>query len=205
MAGQLLTSGNPQNYSAIGEAGQPIYSVAFQLREAIRLKAGAEVANCLAIPQRNEQGSVIDWYAPERGDVVPWSAATPEEREHALIMLDAAQRKLDEAVHQMEDTDARSEQAQREKKTVLPLLGKVFFFPDSNFIFLVNGKPVVTFWGFNAQGATLPTDAFVSLRPVMAAPAVLPAASQIKRRAWWWWLLLLLLILDTHYTLLNHL
>ena len=71
MAGQLLVSGNPQNYSAIGEAGQPIYSVAFQLREAVRLKAGADVANCLAIPQRNEQGSVIDWYAPERGDVVP--------------------------------------------------------------------------------------------------------------------------------------
>ncbi len=195
MAGQLLTSGNPQNYSAIGEAGQPIYSVAFQLREAVRLKAGADVANCLAIPQRNEQGSVIDWYAPERGDVVPWSAATPEEREHALIMLDAAQRKLDDAVRQMEGTEAHSDQAIREKKTVLPLLGKVFFFPDSNFIFLVNGKPVLTFWGFNAQGATLPTDPFVSLRPVMAAPAVAQAAAPTKRRAWWWWLLLLLLIL----------
>jgi hypothetical protein len=195
MAGQLLISGNPQNYSAIGEAGQPIYSVAFQLREAVRLKAGADVANCLAIPQRNEQSSVIDWYAPERGDVVPWSAATPEERKHALVMLDAAQRTLGEAVRQMESTEARSEQAIREKKTVLPLLGKVFFFPDSNFIFLVNGKPVVAFWGFNAQGATLPTDAFVSLRPVMAAPAVLPAVAPIKRRAWWWWLLLLLLIL----------
>jgi hypothetical protein len=192
MAGQLLTSGNPQNYSAIGEAGQPIYSVAFQLREAVRLKAGADVANRLAIPQRNEQGSVVDWYAPERGDVVPWSAATPEEREHALIMLDAAQRKLDDAVRQMEGTEAGSEQAIREKKTVLPLLGKVFIFPDSNFIFLVNGKPVVTFWGFNAQGATLPTDPFVSLRPVMATPAVVQAATPTKRRAWWWWLLLLL-------------
>ena len=195
MAGQLLVSGNPQNYSAIGEAGQPIYSVAFQLREAVRLKAGADVANCLAIPQRNEQGSAIDWYAPERGDVVPWSAATPEEREHALVMLDAAQRTLGEAVRQMESTEARSEQVIREKKTVLPLLGKVFFFPDSNFIFLVNGKPVVAFWGFNAQGATLPTDAFVSLRPVMAAPAVLQAAAPTKRRAWWWWLLALVLIL----------
>lgn len=195
MAGQLLTSGNPQNYSAIGEAGQPIYSVAFQLREAVRLKAGADVANCLAIPQRNDQGSVIDWYAPERGDIVPWSAATPEEREHALVMLDAAQRKLDEAVRQIEGTEARSEQAIREKNTVLPLLGKVFFFPDSNFIFLVNGKPVVTFWGFNAQGATLPTDPFVSLRPVMAAPAVMQAAAPTKRRAWWWWLLLLSLFL----------
>ena len=51
MAGSLLVSGNPQHYKAIGEGGQPVYSVAFQLREAIRLKAGAEVADCLAIPQ----------------------------------------------------------------------------------------------------------------------------------------------------------
>ena len=135
MAGQLLVSGNPQNYSAIGEAGQPIYSVAFQLKEAVRLKAGAEVANCLATPQRNDQGNVIDWYAPEHGDVVPWSAATPDEREHALIMLDAAQRKLDGAVRALESTEPRTEQAIREKKTVLPLLKKIFFFPDSNHIF----------------------------------------------------------------------
>ena len=135
MAGQLLVSGNPQNYNAIGEAGQPIYSVAFQLREAVRLKAGADVADCLAVPQRNEQGSVIDWYAPERGDVVPWSAATSEEREHALIMLNAAQRKLDEAIRQMASAETRTEQAIREKNTVLPLLGQVFVFPDSDFIF----------------------------------------------------------------------
>ena len=135
MAGPMLVSGNPQNYSAIGEAGQPIYSVAFQLREAVRLKAGADVANCLASPQRNEQGNVIDWYAPEHGDVIPWSAATPEEREHALIMLDAAQRKIDEAVRLLKSTEPRTEQALREKKTVLPLLDKVFIFPDPNFIF----------------------------------------------------------------------
>lgn len=195
MAGQLLVSGNPQNYSAIGEAGQPIYSVAFQLREAVRLKAGAEVANCLAIPQRNEQGNVIDWYSPERGDVVPWSAATAEEREHALIMLDAAQRKLDEAVRLLESTEPRTEQAIREKKTVLPLLNKIFFFPDSNFIYLVNGKPVITFWGFNAQGATLPSDPFMSLRPVAPAAVASPPIVPTKRRAWWWWLLLVLLLL----------
>ncbi|MEI8400864.1 MAG: SrfA family protein [Alcaligenaceae bacterium] len=195
MAGQRLVSGNPQNYSAIGEAGQPIYAVAFQLREAVRLKAGADVANCLALPQRNEQGSVIDWYAPESGDVIPWSAATSEEREHALIMLDAAQRKLDEAVRQMASTEARTDHATREKKTALPLLDKVFIFPDSDFIFLVNGKPVVTFWGFNAQGASLPTDPFVKLRPVVPAPGVAQPLVPTKRRAWWWWLLLLLLLL----------
>ena len=197
MAGSLLVSGNPQHYKAIGEGGQPVYSVAFQLREAIRLKAGASVANCLAIPQTNQHGSMVDWYAPVAGDVVPWSAATSEEREHALSRLDAAHRALERVIAQMSQAQSRDLQAEREKNTVLPLMSKVFYFPDTNFIYLVNGEPVIAFWGFHSEGSTLPADPFTNLRSV--APPIL-AASQVAavtptKRAWWWWLLLLLLLL----------
>jgi hypothetical protein len=198
MAGSLLVSGNPQHYKAIGEGGQPVYSVAFQLREAIRLKAGSEVANCLAIPQSNQHGSMVDWYSPTEGDVVPWSAATSLEREHALAKLDLAYRKLDAAISKLTLSEARNGQAAREKNTVLPLMSKVFFFPDTNFIYLVNGEPVIAFWGFHAQGAGLPSDPFVSLRPipaVAASTAAAPVLEQANRHRWWWWLLLLLLLL----------
>ncbi len=196
MAGSLLISGNPQQYNAIGEGGQPVYAVAFQLREAVRLKAGSETADCLAIPQSNEQGSVIDWYAPQRGTVVPWSAASPEEREQALRLLDAAKNKLDAAAWALEEQVAKSDQSKREKSAVLQLMSKVFIFPDSDFIFLVNGKPVLTFWGFHAHGASLPLDPFQVLRPVV--PVAAAAAAMVPARrglAWWWWLLLLLLLL----------
>ena len=196
MAGSLLISGNPQQYNAIGEGGQPVYAVAFQLREAVRLKAGSDTADCLAIPQSNEQGSVIDWYAPQRGTVVPWSAASPEEREHALSLLDAAKTKLDAAALALEEQVAKSAQSKREKSAVLQLISKVFIFPDSDFIFLVDGKPVITFWGFNAQGASLPLDPFQVLRPVVAVAAAAAVVAPARRRlAWWWWLLLLLLLL----------
>jgi len=197
MAGSLLISGNPQQYNAIGEGGQPVYAVAFQLREAVRLKAGSDTADCLAIPQSNEQGSVIDWYAPQRGAVVPWSAASPEEREQALILLDAAKNKLDAAALALEEQMAKSDQSKREKSAVLQLMSKVFIFPDSDFIFLVNGKPVLTFWGFHAHGASLSLDPFQVLRPVV--PVAVVAASVVPARrglAWWWWLLLLLLLLS---------
>ncbi len=196
MAGSLLVSGNPQQYKAIGEGGQPVYSVAFQLREAIRLKAGATTANCLAIPQSNQHGSMVDWYAPVAGDVVPWSAATTVEREHALSKLDAAHRALERAIAQMSQTQARDSQADREKNTVLPLMSKVFYFPDTNFIYLVNGEPVIAFWGFHAEGSTLPADPFTHLRSVVSAsPAATAPQVAPARRAWWWWLLLLLLLL----------
>lgn len=196
MAGSLLVSGNPQHYKAIGEGGQPVYSVAFQLREAIRLKAGARTANCLAIPQSNQHGSMVDWYAPFAGDVVPWSAATTAEREHALSKLDAAHRTLERAIEQMRQTHARNSQADREKNTVLPLMSKVFHFPDTNFIYLVNGEPVIAFWGFHSEGSTLPADPFTHLRPVVStsSTAAAPQAAP-EQRAWWWWLLLLLLVL----------
>ncbi|MDP4909237.1 MAG: SrfA family protein [Burkholderiaceae bacterium] len=197
MAGSLLVSGNPQHYKAIGEGGQPVYAVAFQLREAIRLKAGASTANCLGIPQSNQHGSMVDWYAPVEGDVVPWSAASSQEREYALARLDAAHRTLESAIEKMRLAESRDGQAEREKNTVLPLMSKVFYFPDTQFIYLVNGEPVIAFWGFHTQGAGLPADPFVSLRPVSAATVAPTVAALNKpaRRAWWWWLLLLLLLL----------
>lgn len=196
MAGSLLVSGNPQNFKAIGEGGQPVYAVAFQLREAIRLKAGASTANCLAIPQSNQHGSMVDWYAPIVGDVVPWSAATSEERENALIKLDAAHRALERAITQMSQTQGRDSQADREKNTVLPLMSKVFHFPDTSFIYLVNGEPVIAFWGFHAEGSTLPADPFTHLRSVVkSSPIAAAPQAEPQKRAWWWWLLLLLLLL----------
>ena len=135
MAGSLLVSGNPQHYKAIGEGGQPVYAVAFQLREAIRLKAGASTANCLGIPQSNQHGSMVDWYAPVEGDVVPWSAASSQEREYALARLDAAHRTLESAIEKMRLAESRDGQAEREKNTVLPLMSKVFYFPFPCMIF----------------------------------------------------------------------
>ena len=201
MAGSLLVSGNPQHYKAIGEGGQPVYSVAFQLREAIRLKAGAEVADCLAIPQPNQHGSVIDWYAPHPGDVVPWSTASVQEREDALAALDAAQGKLEAAAQAMRDTTGRNTQTEREKNTALRLITKAFYFPDPNFIFLVNGKPVITFWGFNTLGALLPSDPFGGLRNTTGVTET--AAAPTGKRSWWWWLLLLLLLLLLLFVLLR--
>ena len=83
MHGALLRSGSLQEFNVLGVEGQPVHSAALQLREAIRLKIGREAADCLAIPQKNESGDRIDWYAPFEGDVVPWSAAVSEERDSA--------------------------------------------------------------------------------------------------------------------------
>jgi len=209
MPGALLRSGTLKEFRALGVEGQPVYGAALQLRGAIRLKMGRETANCLAIPQPNELGDRVDWYAPTEGDVIPWSAATQEERDSALSQLESVHQQLLSTADGME-ADANN----REKQLFARLLRKAIHFPSSEHVYLVGGKPVVSFWGF-AQRDGAETDPLLCLQapppapipPVVAAAAVPPPmptvtppvvpVAPVKKRRWWWllWLLLLLLLL----------
>lgn len=200
MPGALLRTGNLQEFKALGVDGQPVYSAALQLREAIRLKMGREAASCLAIPQPNESGDRIDWYAPLEGDVVPWSAATAEEKTHAYNQLETMHAQLGNTSAAMRG-DAQS----REKQIFGRLLEKTVNFPDDNHVYLVDGKPVITFWGFTDHAGTYDHDPLLCLRPAApsAAAPVTPLAppplaaavplAVVQKSRWWRWLWLLLL------------
>lgn len=189
MAGVLLHSGSLQQYTAIGDEGQPVYLLASQLREAVRLKIGSTAAQCLAIPRVNEARSYIDWYSSQDGMVVPWAAATDQERTEAL-------RELDEFHQAMQRTAVTlNGVSDRERRIIQNLLDKVFHFPDRNCVFLVDKRPVLTFWGFQAGAGAPPRDPFHLLRPVAQATVPQPVdTAQRNGRPWWLWLLLLLLL-----------
>lgn len=142
MAKQLLRSGSLDDFLALGENGQPVYASALQLRETLRLRHQQTIADSLAIPQPNERGDRIDWYAPIAGKVTSWIAASDEERASALRQLE----------HCQQTANALSLKAQNSDKPALRLFGillaKAMQFPGSNHVFLVDGKPVLTFWGF---------------------------------------------------------
>ncbi len=200
MPGALLRTGNLQEFKALGVDGQPVYSAALQLREAIRLKMGREAASCLAIPQPNETGDRIDWYAPAEGDVVPWSAATAEERAQAYTQFEAMHAQLGSTSETM-----RGDTQNREKQIFGRLLEKTVHFPDSNHVYLVDGKPVISFWGFTDHAGTYDHDPLLCLRP--PAPSAAPLAPPVShaplaatpvietKRPWWRWLLWLLPLL----------
>jgi len=210
MPGALLRSGEAREFQALGVDGQPVYSAALPLREAIRLKLGADAANCLAQVQPSESGERFDWYAPLEGDVIPWVSATDEERRNAYARLEVLQRDLLATAERMEQ-DAGN----REKQVFARLLRQAVQFPGSEHVYLVDGKPVVTFWGFAAQGNDTP-DPLLHLRPPPPsppAPSPAPAPAPVghggqgapvqgsaplrekSRWRWLWWLLPLLLLL----------
>ena len=211
MTGVLLNSGNLRDYTALGDEGQPVYSVASQLREVIRARVGVAAANCLAIPKVNDGRATVDWYASRSGAVVPWSAATPMEQAVALESLDRYREGV------IASLGAISGVSDRELQIVQNLKDKVFAHPDNSCVFLVDGEPVLTFWGFHSGEAPL-ADPFYNLRPPpVAMPAAAApigataagmgggaaAAAVATRRPWWHWLLLALLLLALLFFLLR--
>lgn len=215
MLSTLLRTGDIKDYTALGQDGQAVYSVASQLRDTIRLKRGRMFSDYLAIPQRNDQGSKIDWYVPfesERADgkymIIPWSSATEEERQQALAELKVFEKNMaDLGLEMSKQANLKGDQllfsrllwAEPNNPASVENL-KALRFPNPEHVYLVNNRPVITFWGFIEKNTNLHGDPFLSLKP--AAPLV--AATPIpeakpeptkKKMSWLWWLLPLLLLL----------
>ena len=60
MVNTLLRSGDIKDFKMLGHDGKAAYLVAAQIREMFRVKLGKQYADYLAIPQRNDQGNIID-------------------------------------------------------------------------------------------------------------------------------------------------
>lgn len=158
MTNSLLRSGCPDDFLTLGENGQAVFDSAWQIRETLRLRNQQAIADALAIPQINDSGSRIDWYAPHPGHITSWAAATEEQRVSALRYLE----------HCQTNVKLLSGQCLRSDKTSLQLFGslltKILQFPASQYIYLVNDKPVITFWGFVNQNDSVREDSLACLQ-----------------------------------------
>ncbi|WP_084999704.1 SrfA family protein [Cronobacter sakazakii] len=141
MAKILLRSGDLDDFQSVGENGQAVFESALQIRETLRLRK-QPLVELLAIPQLNEEGDRVDWYSPVSGKVMGWASASREERERALRFLESA----------LSSARALSKRCLESEKTAQQLFGallaKAVQFPGANFLYLVDGKPAITFWGF---------------------------------------------------------
>ncbi|QLR43293.1 ssrAB-activated protein [Enterobacter sp. RHBSTW-00994] len=142
MAKTLLRSGNLDDFQAVGGGGQAVFESALQIREALRLRKQQTIVDCLAIPQVNDGGDRVDWYSPVDGAVSSWKTADEDERFRAL-------RYLENTLASVESLSKKCLQSPKTAQQLFgSLLSKAFQFPGENFLFLVDGKPVITFWGF---------------------------------------------------------
>ena len=211
--GPLLRTGNNSSFKALGETGYPVFKMAFQLREAIyRLDAGRDLARHLAVPQNDQGGDRTDWYSSFAGDVIPWSGATESERASARQQFTDFQTAVQALSEQM--LNAEKNTLGGDRQVFAQLLKSVVHFPDDEFLYLVNGVLVITFWGFIHQTGEqrnpmhwLQASSVPSATPVTSAtqPLMPPSSAEvhtretvIPARRWYWrwrWLLWLLFVL----------
>jgi len=168
VAKTLLRSGNLDDFQAVGGGGQAVFESALQIREALRLRKQQTIVDCLAIPQVNDGGDRVDWYSPVDGDVLGWNAADEDARFRAL-------RYLENTLSSVESLSKKSLQSPKTAQQLFgSLLSKAFQFPGENFLFLVDGKPVIAFWGFVNLNENAREDVLDCLRESLK-PELMPA------------------------------
>lgn len=200
-AGPLLISEPLQRYRALGLAGDPVWRAAGQLRAAIAQRLSRKHADLLAVPEVDPTGRRIDWYAPFEGQARKLSELDEGERQTILSDVHRLHSEITGLADSMDEP-----QRSTAERNFARLLRHALTAPGEDTLYVVDGKPVMTFWGFSAD-ANLP-GVFLASPPVAPRPnvgprimpeAVMASAPAVvaagTRSAWWQWLLLAALLL----------
>lgn len=143
----------------LGVRGDPLHAVAGQLLAVIRRRLGDSPADLLADPQLRENGDGIDWYAARSGPVRHLADLDEGERANALAKVEQHIEAIRRLGAQLQAPTAADE---------AHLIGRSLELatrrPSDDFIYVVDGEPVIVAWGYEA-------DAVASLQP-FAAPVV---------------------------------
>ncbi|WIM10665.1 SrfA family protein [Enhydrobacter sp.] len=195
MAGPLLSSEPLQRYRALGLGGDPVWHAAGQLRAAIAQRLSREHADLLAIPEVDPSGRRIDWYAPFDGEVRQLADLGEAER---AALLDKVRRLHADLAHLADAMEAP--QRSGAERNFAKLLRHALTAPGEETLYVVDGRPVMTFWGFSADAAlpgvflaSPPKPPMPATPPPEAIVASAPAAAIVgsgARSTWWQWLLL---------------
>lgn len=187
----------------LGVRGDPLHAVAGQLLAVIRRRLGDGPADLLAEPQLRESGDGIDWYAARAGAVRRFADLAESERVDVLRAIEghlAAIRALGAQLQTSPGEEARLIGRSLELSTIRP---------SDDFIFIVDGQPVIVAWGYEADAAAglspfSPVPVPSATVPARPGPMIasVPAVALPGRLGWSPWLsallfgiLLLLLLL----------
>ena len=160
MLHKRLNTGLISDYKCIAQDGVAVYEKAISFRDSLYKapEVGSKYVKYLAKPQYDAQNKTIDWYTPNEakngGDdysIIKWSAATDKEREMALIKIKDLERTLRAYGRRLINRGASGDNlvlahflTGSQEGQILPAI----HFPNADCVFIVDGEPVITFWGF---------------------------------------------------------
>lgn len=193
----------------LGVRGEPLHSVAGQLLSVIRRRLGDGPADLLADPQLRESGDGIDWYAARGGAVQRLSELGETERAEILRTVEDRLAAIRTLAGQLKGSET-SEEARLIGRSLELSTSR----PSDDFVFVVDGQPVIVAWGYEADAAAGLQPFSLATVPMAAPPqavfasapaAMLPATRIVGWAPWFsallFGLMLLLLLLLTSWLL----
>lgn len=144
-------------------AGRPDAALHARLSDAMRRHLSPAAATLLAEPVPSGDGEWIDWYTSLAGQPVPLHALGGE-------ALRRARNLLEDRIQAMLALAERLAPADPDLADAMRLAAG---FPDESAVYVVDGQPVLTFWGYGAATRTEP-----------AASASGRSSAKLFRRLW---------------------
>ena len=155
---EILKSEELAHFNAIGQGGKLIIENAASFRSALCNHFGdPKIADYLAIPTITDNGRKVDWHIPfasSRPDgqynVIAWQSASAQEKQAALAELENFKLRLERKAKELARINSKDSNLFKDYLTGdnsargLPAIN----FPDQDYVFIVDGRPVITFWGF---------------------------------------------------------
>jgi hypothetical protein len=190
----------------LGVRGDPLHAVAGQLLSVIRRRLGDGPADLLAEPQLRETGDGIDWYAARTGPVRRLADLDESARVDVLRTVESHLESIRSLGGQLKNS-ASSDEARLIGRSLELATAR----PSDDFIYVVDGQPVIAAWGYEADAAAgLQSFAPAAVPiPTRASPMLASAPAVLATRLGWapwlsallFGLLLLLLLLITSWLL----
>lgn len=175
MQSSHLNGDSLNNFYAVGVDGAPIWQSAEIFRDSIERTSslGDTCSKFLAIPKFNMDHSHVDWYipfSPRREDgqyhIVSWNSASDDEKQKALAGLKGLEHKLSTHGQSLLSRNLNPDSTLfahmlcgNSPGEQLPAL----HFPGPDYVYIVDGQPVITFWGFLKPGEKVGAQPFASL------------------------------------------
>jgi len=189
-----LVSGFLSDHEALGVGGDPIYRAAEQIRTLLQKELGEPIAQIFAIPVRNDKTNELDWYSPIEGSAIQLQQLSAEERARIKEIIAIRFASIDQFGARL-----KNEIGTEAARTYASLLDSAKSYPNDEQIFVINGQPVITFWGFKNNPLSRASGLKANIpSPITTAPLE-SSLSESPKRSWWqrfgWWLVLAALLL----------
>lgn len=160
-------------FTPLGSANYPAYSLYQSITQVIALRVSDQTAALLAQPIFDQTGGQIDYTSETEGDLKRLIDLSDAEQSVAMALL----REGAEQVKALSATFLETDDP--EKQRFGQTLRNTLYIPSIDYIFLVNGHPVLTGWGLQTRSGGKPFDAGGIAKPEVA-PAVVETQPQVE-------------------------